>query len=94
MNAATDGNGYLMGWRLLVGHYCSKKTDVKPVRARPRPMPAVKRQLVQQETAALEKYNMIYLNPTSEWAHPVHVVPKPGAAQYRMTVDLRHGNSL
>jgi hypothetical protein len=42
--------------------------DVKPVQARPRPMPAAKRQFVQDETAALTKYNMIYLNPTSERA--------------------------
>jgi Reverse transcriptase (RNA-dependent DNA polymerase) len=37
---------------------------------------------------------MILSNPTSEWAHPVHVVPKPGAAQFRMTVDLRQCNAL
>jgi hypothetical protein len=68
--------------------------DVRPIRARPRPLPAAKRAFVQQETAQLAKYGMILTNPTSAWAHPVHVVPKPGPAQYRLTVDLRQGNAL
>jgi hypothetical protein len=37
---------------------------------------------------------MIFANPTSAWAYPVHVVPKPGPAQYRLTADLRQGNAL
>jgi hypothetical protein len=37
---------------------------------------------------------MIYSNPTSEWGHPIHVVPKPGGSQFRLTVDLRQGNAL
>jgi RNase H-like domain found in reverse transcriptase len=67
---------------------------VRPVRARPRPMPPAKREFVRQQTSALEKYGMIYSNPTSEWAHPVHIVSKPGAAHFRLTVDLRQGNAL
>jgi hypothetical protein len=68
--------------------------DVSPIRARPRPLPAAKRCFVQQETAQLAKYGMIFAHPTSAWAHPVLVVPKPGPAQYRLTVDLRQGNAL
>jgi hypothetical protein len=68
--------------------------DVRPIRARPSPLPAAKRAFMQQETAQLARYGMIFANPTSSWAHPLHVIPKPGPAQYRLTVDLRQGNAL
>lgn len=37
----------------------------------------------------LESYGMIYANPSSKWACVPLVVPKPGPAQWRFTVDLR-----
>jgi hypothetical protein len=67
---------------------------VTPIRTRPRPLPVGKREFAQKQVAALERYGFVYSNPVSAWAHPIHIVPKPGPAQNRMTVDLRQANAL
>ena len=36
----------------------------------------------------------MFRNPSSDWAHPVNIVPKAGSAKYRLTVDLRQANAL
>jgi hypothetical protein len=68
--------------------------DVHPIHERPRAFPAAKHAFLQQETAQVGKYGMIFANPTSACAHPVDVFPKSGPAQYRLTVDLRQVNAL
>ena len=69
------------------------KHDADPVRARPRPVSVDKKIFIRTQTDAMMKYGSAYKNNASEWSHPVHIVPKPGPAQFRFTVDLREGNS-
>ena len=69
-------------------------SDVKPIHARPRPLPSDKREFVRNHVDALEKFGLVFRNPSSDWAHPVNIVPKAGSAKYRLTVDLRQANAL
>jgi hypothetical protein len=56
-----------------------------PVLARPRPLSTDKRKFSKQFTDQLLTYGLAYRNPTSTWAHPFHIVDKPGPARYRFT---------
>ncbi len=69
------------------------KDGIEPVRARARPLSADKRAFVRNQVQSMIQSKLVYRNTTSNWAHPVHVVPKPGAAKFRFTVDLREGNA-
>ena len=69
------------------------KDGTDPVRALARPLSADKRAFVRNQVQSMTQSKLVYRNTTSYWAHPVHVVPKPGAAKFRFTVDLREGNA-
>lgn len=63
--------------------------DAKPVHVRLRKYSKEQREFLDKFVDSLVKYGMTYPNPTSPWACAPLLVPKPGPAKYRFTVDLR-----
>lgn len=66
--------------------------DAKPVRVKLRNYSAEQREFMSRLVDDLMKHKLIYPNPTSPWASAPLIVPKPGPARWRFTVDLRPVN--
>lgn len=66
--------------------------DAKPVRVRLRNYTQEQREFLADLTKRLIDSNMVFSNPTSPWACAPLLVPKPGPAKFRFTVDLRPVN--
>ena len=68
------------------------RSDAVPVRVRSRCYSQDKRDFLARFVAQLEAAGMIYRNPRAAWCSAPLLVPKPGPAQFRFTVDLRPVN--
>lgn len=67
-------------------------TEASPVRCRLRNYSSEQKNFMEDVVGKLIKAGMVYPNPTARWASPPLIVPKPGAARFRFTVDLRAVN--
>jgi Reverse transcriptase (RNA-dependent DNA polymerase) len=68
------------------------KPDAIPVRVRLRRYSQEQRDFLKQFVSQLEAAGLIYRNPRAAWCSAPLLVPKPGPAQFRFTVDLRPVN--
>lgn len=66
--------------------------DAKPVKVRLRNYSQEQREFLRTFVATLLEKGMVYRNPTAPWAAAPLLVPKPGPAKFRFTVDLRPVN--
>jgi hypothetical protein len=66
-----------------------RKPGSKPFVSKPRKMPMEMRNFLNHFISDLEECGFIRRNPSSRWASPVMVVPKPGGRGFRVVVDLR-----
>jgi hypothetical protein len=67
-------------------------TDARPVRVKIRNYSQEQREFLSKWVTGLVRCGMAYSNPTSPWVCAPLLVPKPGPARYRFTVDLRPVN--
>ena len=68
------------------------KDNAKPIYCKARPVPYAVRESVEKEFAEMERRGIVYKVPTSEWATPLVVVPKPDKSvricgDYKVTVN-------
>eukprot|EP00178_Gracilaria_changii_P000257 TRINITY_DN1027_c0_g1_i1.p2 TRINITY_DN1027_c0_g1~~TRINITY_DN1027_c0_g1_i1.p2 ORF type:complete len:1106 (+),score=114.18 TRINITY_DN1027_c0_g1_i1:5972-9289(+) len=63
--------------------------DARPTRVRLRKYSQDQRAFLQKFVSELIRAGMVYPNPSSPWASAPLIVPKPGPARFRFTVDLR-----
>lgn len=63
--------------------------DARPVRVRLRNYSQEQREFLSNMVNKLVENGLAYPNPTSPWASAPLLVPKPGPAKFRFTVDLR-----
>lgn len=68
------------------------KSDAKPVHVKIRKYSDSQRKFLRKLVEKLLDAGLNYPNPTSKWSCAPHLVPKPGPAEWRFTVDLRHVN--
>ena len=68
------------------------KPDAVPVRVRLRRYSQEQRDFLALFVKTLEEAGMVYRNPSAAWCSAPLLVPKPGPAQFRFTVDLRPVN--
>lgn len=68
------------------------KANAKPVQVKLRKYNNSQRRFLTKLVSKLLEANLIYANPSSRWACAPHLVPKPGPAEWRFTVDLRPVN--
>lgn len=66
--------------------------EARPVKVRLRNYSKEQRNFLDDQMSKLIRAGMVYLNPTSKWACAPLLVPKPGPAKFRFTVDLRPVN--
>jgi transposase InsO family protein len=66
--------------------------DARPTRVKLRNYSKEQQEFLSKFVATLIATGMAYSNPTSPWACAPLLVPKPGAAKFRFTVDLRPVN--
>lgn len=66
--------------------------DATPVRVKLRNYSADQRAFLKKLVTDLTTHGLVYANPTSKWACAPLLVPKPGPARWRFTVDLRPVN--
>jgi hypothetical protein len=69
------------------------RSDAIPVRVRTRCYSQDKRDFLARFVSQLEAAGMVYRNPRAAWCSAPLLVPKPGPAQFRFTVDLRPVNN-
>jgi hypothetical protein len=68
------------------------KPGATPVRVRLRRYSQEQREFLARFVAQLEAAGLVYRNPRAAWCAAPLLVPKPGPAQFRFTVDLRPVN--
>lgn len=68
--------------------------DARPIRVRLRNYSPSQRTFMKKFVDELLRYNLVYANPSSAWACAPLLVPKPGPAEWRFTVDLTPVNKL
>jgi hypothetical protein len=68
------------------------KPDAVPVRVRLRRNSQEQHDFLALFVKTLEEAGMVYRNPSAAWCSAPLLVPKPGPAQFRFTVDLRSVN--
>ena len=68
--------------------------DARPVKVRLRNYSEEQREFLSDMVAKLVRNGMAFPNPTSAWACAPLLVPKPGPARFRFTVDLRPVNKF
>jgi len=70
------------------------KPDHRPVRATQRRYAPPQRAFISSTIQKLQEIGAVFPNPKSRWASPALAVAKPGAENFRFTVDLRAPNSM
>lgn len=68
------------------------KPDAKPVHVKIRKYSDSQRRFLRKLVDKLLDAGLVYPNPASKWSCAPHLVPKPGPAKWRFTVDLRPVN--
>eukprot|EP00171_Calliarthron_tuberculosum_P022172 IDg22172t1 len=63
--------------------------QARPIKVKLRNYSAEQHKFLSQFTKSLVENNMAYSNPYARWASAPLIVPKPGEAKFRFTVDLR-----
>ena len=66
----------------------------EPVKVRPRNYSREKREVLSDLVENMAREGMAFSDPTSPWAYAPLVVPKPGPARYRFTIDVRPINKF
>lgn len=67
-------------------------SDAKPTKVRLRNYSKAQKEFMKEFVSRLVEKRMAYENPAEEWAAAPLLVPKPGPAKFRFTVDLRPVN--
>lgn len=68
------------------------KPEAQPVRVKLRNYSATQREFMANLVSELMRHGLVYPNPKSCWSSAPLIVPKPGPARFRFTVDLRPVN--
>jgi hypothetical protein len=69
------------------------RDGAEPVRMLARKYAPPQLNFMRDKIRELVELGLVYKNTGAEWASPPLILPKPGTAQYRMTVDLRVPNA-
>jgi Reverse transcriptase (RNA-dependent DNA polymerase) len=88
MEYISNGRTYRHSTPLLI----ALQPDAIPVRVRLRRYSPEQRLFLARFVAKLEEASMVYRNPRAAWCSAPLLVPKPGPAKLRFTVDLRPVN--
>ena len=68
--------------------------NASPIRVKLRKYSQEQQKFMADIVKSLERKGMVYLNTSTKWASAPLLVPKPGLAKFRFTVDLRPVNQF